>query len=149
VKVRKRVIGRVPSNAYVRIPAPASCSTWLTLAADVLGQALDQERDVEAGSRDGFGYDVDTVLHLVDQNELVVLPPLGNLWPRQLRMAVDRAEPEALIVELDRDRRLNILVELIGTACLLRPGQAAGRLFYRSRRDVHARGLAEREMRRR
>jgi hypothetical protein len=113
--MRKRVIGRVPSKAYIRIPAPASCSTWLTLAADMLAKALDQECDVEAGLRDGFGYDVENVRHLVDQNELVVLPPLENLWPRQLRMAVDRAEPEAAFVKLDCDQLLDILVELIVT----------------------------------
>lgn len=65
---------------------------------------------------------METVLHLVDRNELVVLPPLGNFWPPQLGMAVDRAELETVIVELDRDRLPDILVELIGTACLQRQG---------------------------
>src|SRR5882757_1830855 len=48
----------------------------LTLRADVLDKAPDQQWNVEALSLDRFRHNIEEDRHAVDQDELIVLPPL-------------------------------------------------------------------------
>src|SRR5450755_1847478 len=82
----------------------------LALRADVLGKALDRQRNIESLLRDRLGLDVVENRHRVDDHELTVLPPQKELRPWHVRLAVRRAELDPGIRQLHPDRLLYALI---------------------------------------
>jgi hypothetical protein len=53
----------------------------ISFRANVFGETLDQQRNVKVFPPDRFGYDIVEDRHPVDEDELIVLPPLKDLRP--------------------------------------------------------------------